>query len=126
MCGFFSRCCLHFVLETSSSLHPSTLFTSHQDGQVFGDLMVHSPVHSVAHAHVVNFFGYHVGLWYLLAFITLPISFLKQMVSVVQLVVACKNLGGLDAVARVRQKEAEMKESQLKEVQLREAQLTIS
>ncbi len=67
-----------------------------------------------------------MGLWYVLAFVTAPISFLKQAVSVVQLVVACKNLGSLDAVARARQKDTEMKEAQLKEVQLREAKLTLS
>lgn len=53
----------------------------------------------------VTVLGYEVGVWYIIAGVSLPISFLKQVVSVVQLVVACKNLGSLDAVARARQKE---------------------
>ena len=51
---------------------------------------------------LVPFFGAEVGIWTLLAVICFPISFLKQCVSVVQLVVACQNLGGMDAAERVR------------------------
>lgn len=54
--------------------------------------------------YAVHLFGYQIGVWYVLAGVTLPISFLKQIVSVVQLVVACKNLGALDAVARAKQR----------------------
>ena len=53
----------------------------------------------------VHVLGHSIGLWYILAGVTLPISFLKQVVSAVQLVVACKNLGGLDAVVRERNRD---------------------
>ena len=51
----------------------------------------------------VNLFGFEVGMWCILAMVTAPISFLKQVVSVVQLVVACRDLGALDVVIRARQ-----------------------
>ena len=41
-------------------------------------------------------------MWQVLALVTFPISMLKQVVSVIQLIVACKNLGALDVVARSR------------------------
>ena len=50
----------------------------------------------------VNVFGREVGVWQVLAVVTFPISMLKQVVSVIQLIVACKNLGALDVVARSR------------------------
>jgi len=51
----------------------------------------------------VSLFGYDAGVWPIMAVVTFPISFLKQMVSVLQLVVASQNIGGLDAAARSRQ-----------------------
>lgn len=48
-------------------------------------------------------FGYEVGCWVLLAIICFPISFLKQVVSVVQMVVAFKNIAALDVVERAKQ-----------------------
>ncbi|XP_064391599.1 CDP-diacylglycerol--inositol 3-phosphatidyltransferase-like [Halichondria panicea] len=45
-------------------------------------------------------FGYEVGAWYLVAIVTFPVSFLKQVVSVVQLIVASQNIGVLDANSR--------------------------
>lgn len=45
-----------------------------------------------------------MGLWHILAALTLPISALKQLVSVLQLVVACRNLASLDVVARSKAK----------------------
>ena len=50
----------------------------------------------------VSLLGYEVGVWGLLAILTFPISFLKQCVSVLQLVVACKNIAALDEVQRSR------------------------
>ena len=38
----------------------------------------------------------------MLAVVTFPISMLKQVVSVIQLIAACRNLGALDVVARAR------------------------
>ena len=55
-----------------------------------------------AFMYAVSVFGSEVGVWTLLAILSFPISFLKQCVSVVQLIVACQNIGGLDAVERVR------------------------
>ena len=46
--------------------------------------------------------GYEVGVWTLMAVLTFPISFLKQCVSVVQLVVACQNIAVLDSSIRAR------------------------
>ena len=43
-----------------------------------------------------------MGVWQILAVVTFPISMLKQVVSVIQLIVACKNIGALDVVARSR------------------------
>ena len=50
----------------------------------------------------VSLFGAEVGVWTLLAWLCFPISFLKQCVSVIQLIVACQNIGGLDIVQRGR------------------------
>lgn len=50
----------------------------------------------------VSVFGYDIGMWTLMALLSFPFSFLKQCVSVVQLIVACQNIGGLDAVQRAR------------------------
>lgn len=56
------------------------------------------------HTHAVPLpFGYEVGCWVLLAIICFPISFLKQVVSVVQMVVAFKNIAALDVVERAKQ-----------------------
>ena len=44
-------------------------------------------------------------MWYALAYLCAPLSFLKQVVSVVQLVVACQNLGSLDQVTRARRED---------------------
>ena len=55
-----------------------------------------------SHVPIVNMFGREVGMWQVLAVVTFPISMLKQVVSVIQLIVACKNLGALDVVARSR------------------------
>ena len=52
--------------------------------------------------HTVSVFGLMVGMWQVLAVVTFPISMLKQVISVIQLVIACKNIGALDAVARAR------------------------
>ena len=57
---------------------------------------------SFLHISVVNAFGRMVGVWQVLAVVTFPISMLKQVVSVIQLIVACKNIGALDVVARSR------------------------
>ena len=54
--------------------------------------------------YIVRLFGHSFGLTYMLLWITAPICFLKQAVSVVQLVVACRNLAALDAMARSRQR----------------------
>ena len=50
----------------------------------------------------VPVFGYEIGVWTIVAVLSFPISFLKQCVSVVQLVVACQNIGGLDVIKRAR------------------------
>lgn len=52
----------------------------------------------------VSVFGYEVGLWYFLAVVTFPVSLLKQAVSLIQLVVACQNIGALDVATRRKQK----------------------
>ncbi|KAL5477250.1 hypothetical protein EMCRGX_G024019 [Ephydatia muelleri] len=44
------------------------------------------------------------GLWILLAVVSFPLSFLKQLISVIQLVAACRNLGSLDVAKRNRPK----------------------
>ena len=50
----------------------------------------------------VTVFGSEVGVWTVVAVVSFPISFLKQCVSVVQLVVACQNIGALDSIQRAR------------------------
>ena len=52
----------------------------------------------------VILFGFDIEIWLILALLCAPISFLKQMVSVIQLVLACQNLGTLDVIARSRQR----------------------
>ena len=52
--------------------------------------------------YAVSLFGYEVGLWAVLAVVSFPISFLKQCVSVLQLIVACQNIAALDVVQRAR------------------------
>lgn len=54
------------------------------------------------HGYMFNVFGLMFGVWQVLAVVTFPISILKQLVSVIQLIVACKNIGALDVVARAR------------------------
>lgn len=51
---------------------------------------------------VVSVFGLTIGLWQMLAVVTFPISMLKQVVSVIQLIDACKDIGALDVVSRSR------------------------
>ncbi len=48
----------------------------------------------------VPLFGYQVGFWVLLAILTAPISVIKNLISVLQLVVAARNIVGLDLVER--------------------------
>ena len=48
----------------------------------------------------VSVFGYEIGLWHVVAVMTFPVSFLKQVVSLVQLVVASQNIGVFDANER--------------------------
>ena len=55
-----------------------------------------------AFMYAVSVFGYEIGVWTLLALLSFPLSFLKQCVSVAQLIVACLNIRGLDAVQRAR------------------------
>lgn len=64
-----------------------------------------NPYHPLLTLHTltVSLFGYDTGVWPIMAVVTFPISFLKQMVSVLQLVVASQNIGALDAAARSRQ-----------------------
>ena len=54
----------------------------------------------------VHIFGHVIGFWYVLAIVTFPISFMKQVVSVVQLVAASQNIGALDVISRERKKKA--------------------
>ncbi len=56
---------------------------------------------------VVSFFGYQVGIWIVISILTGPICVLKQLVSVMQLIAACRNLGGLDSVQRARAKQGQ-------------------
>lgn len=46
--------------------------------------------------------GYQIGVWHLVAVATFPLSFLKQVVSLVQLLVACGNIGALDQSRRTK------------------------
>ncbi len=50
----------------------------------------------------VTLLGYEVGAWHVVAVVTFPISFLKQVVSVVQLIVASRNIGVLDVNKRTK------------------------
>ena len=63
------------------------------------------PSLSPPHTHTVPVFGYQVGLCVVLAVLTFPISFLKNVVSVIQLVVAVKNIVALDVIERARRRE---------------------
>jgi len=46
--------------------------------------------------------GVSFGLWVALAWLTLPICVLKQVISVIQLIVACINTARLDESERER------------------------
>ena len=46
--------------------------------------------------------GVKFGIWAALAWLTLPICFLKQVISVIQLIVACINTARLDESERER------------------------
>ena len=52
----------------------------------------------VYHFTAVNLFGHHVGLVSIIALLTSPICILKQLISVIQLVTACRNLGHFDGI----------------------------
>ena len=54
----------------------------------------------------VSIVGYKVAVWTLVAITTFPLSFLKQCVSVLQLVVACQNIAALDVMQRARRSAA--------------------
>ena len=50
----------------------------------------------------VSIGGVKFGIWAALAWLTLPICFLKQVISVIQLIVACINTARLDESERER------------------------
>ena len=50
----------------------------------------------------VSVVGYEIGLWHVVAVVTFPVSFLKQVVSLVQLVVASQNIGVFDSNERMK------------------------
>ena len=50
----------------------------------------------------VIMFGLTIGLWQVLAVVTFPISMLKQAISVIQMIEACKHISALDVVSRSR------------------------
>ena len=52
--------------------------------------------------HAVPFFGFQLGIYLVMSIILLPISFLKQVVSVIQLVVAAKDIAAFDQLKRAR------------------------
>lgn len=101
-----SLCFSYSALETSSSLLHSTSFISLLDSQVLTYYIINTnAAHFSFLSLLVTLFGHSIGMWYILAGVSLPISFLKQVVSLIQLVVACRNLGALDVVARARQRD---------------------
>ena len=58
---------------------------------------------TLTHTHTaVTILGYEVGAWHIIATVTFPVSFLKQVVSVIQLVVASGNIGVLDTNKRAK------------------------
>ena len=59
-----------------------------------------------AYLFAVHIFGHVIGFWHALAIVTFPISFMKQVVSVIQLVEASQNIGALDVISRERKKKA--------------------
>ena len=64
--------------------------------------LIHVHTSDVSVLCAVTVFGSEVGVWAVMAVVSFPISFLKQCVSVVQLVVACQNIGALDSIQRAR------------------------
>ena len=89
----------HSVLAMSCSLQLSTFSTSLLGTHVSGHVtsLTASPI--VLHS-AGSVFGYEIGLWHVVAVVTFPVSFLKQVVSLVQLVVASQNIGVLDSSRR--------------------------
>lgn len=51
---------------------------------------------------IIPLFGSSIGLWTLLAFVTFPVSLTKNLISVLQMVLAARNVGALDVAQRVR------------------------
>ena len=49
-------------------------------------------------------FDFEIGLWHVVAVVTFPGSFLKQVVSLVQLIVASKNIGVFDSSERKKRR----------------------
>ena len=56
----------------------------------------------VFHAGPIS--DFEIGLWHVVAMVTFPGSFTKQVVSVVQLIVASQNMGVFDSNERKKKK----------------------
>ena len=54
---------------------------------------------------VVEIFGFQVGSWHIIAALSFPISAMKQIVSVVQMVTAMSELASADVVTRAHQRD---------------------
>ncbi len=85
---------LYFTPGPTRKAHTTTPHTPHTPTHP-----PHTPTHTIP-LSTVTVFGYEVGAWHLVAIVTFPVSFLKQVVSVVQLIVASQNIGVLDANSR--------------------------
>ena len=59
-----------------------------------------------AYLSAVHILGHVIGFWYVLAIVTFPISFMKQVVHIILLVAASRNIGALDVISRERKKKA--------------------
>eukprot|EP00042_Codosiga_hollandica_P033942 m.233326 g.233326 ORF g.233326 m.233326 type:complete len:217 (-) comp54290_c0_seq2:130-780(-) len=57
-------------------------------------------MHFFPHWATLSAFGVTLGLWQWTAAITFPFMFVKQIISFVQMIAACKNIGNVDLAAR--------------------------
>lgn len=54
---------------------------------------------------VVLLFGYEVGIWMIVAIVTFPFQFMRQIICILQLSYACKEIAAFDLKQRLTRKQ---------------------
>eukprot|EP00042_Codosiga_hollandica_P033943 m.233343 g.233343 ORF g.233343 m.233343 type:complete len:264 (-) comp54290_c0_seq5:132-923(-) len=99
----------HWATRTVHSLIHSFTHSSFTHSLTLVSFVIQSSVWCVRHGFLfcidfyfrtVSAFGVTLGLWQWTAAITFPFMFVKQIISFVQMIAACKNIGNVDLAAR--------------------------